>query len=65
MGNDDSCEMTSIGAIKFKLANGFVEILGDVRLVPKLRRNLISLGLLDSSDYMYKIEKCILKITKF
>lgn len=32
--------------------------------MPKLRRNLISLGLLDSNGYTYKLEKCVLKLMK-
>lgn len=51
MGNDESSEVTWIVAIKFKLLDGSTTILGDVKLVPKLKRNVISLGLLDSSGY--------------
>lgn len=32
--------------------------------MPKLRRNLISLGLLDSNGYTYKLEKGVLKLMK-
>lgn len=64
MGNDESSEVTWIVAIKFKLLDGSTTILGDVKLVPKLKRNVISLGLLDSSGYSYKSERGTLKIIK-
>lgn len=64
MSNDKSCEDTCVGAIKFKLVDGSIKILSDVRLVPKLRRNLISLGLLDPYCYTYKYKKGVLKIMK-
>lgn len=64
MGNDEFCEVIGTGIIKFKLLNGSIKILEDVRLVPKLRRNLISLGLLVSNGCSYKFEKGILKIMK-
>lgn len=64
MGNDESSEVTWIVAIKFKLLDGSTTILGDVILVPKLKRNVISLGLLDSSGYSYKSERGTLKIIK-
>lgn len=46
------------------MSNGSANILGDVTLVSKLRRNLISLGLLNSSGYNYKSRKGILKIMR-
>lgn len=64
MSNDESCEDTCVGAIKFKLVDGSIKILSDVRLFPKLRRNLISLGLLDPYGYTYKYEKVVHKIMK-
>lgn len=63
MHNDESCDVTSIGSIKLRMSNNFVKILGDVGLVLKLKRNLISLGLWDSSGYIYKYENGTLKIT--
>lgn len=46
------------------MSNGFVKILGDVRLLPKLRRNLISLSLLDSNGYTYKSKNKTSKIMR-
>ena len=41
--------MAGIGSVRLKLSNGSVKILLGVRLVPELKRNLISLGILDFS----------------
>ena len=41
-----------------------VRTLYDVRYVPKLRRNLISVGVLDSNGFCYKFESGIMKVSK-
>ena len=44
--------------------DGVVRTLDEVRHVPDLRKNLISLATLDSNGYNYKAEGGVLKITK-
>ena len=46
MGNDASCKVVGIRNIKIKMFDGVVRTLCDVRHVPDLRKNLISLGTL-------------------
>ena len=46
-GNDASCKVIGIGTIKIRMFDGVVRTLGEVRHVPDLRKNLISLGNLD------------------
>ncbi|PKU63108.1 Retrovirus-related Pol polyprotein from transposon TNT 1-94 [Dendrobium catenatum] len=41
-----------------------VRILKDVRYVPDLKRNLISLGTLDDYGYVFRYEKGLLRILK-
>lgn len=41
--------VAGIGSVRLKLSNGSVKILLGVRHVPELKRNLISLGILDFS----------------
>ena len=41
------CKVIETGTIKIKMFNEGVKILGSVRHVPKLRRNIISLGCLN------------------
>lgn len=64
MGNDVACQLESIGSIKFKLSNGTTKILYVVRFVPGLKRNLISLGMLDKLGYEFKAKHGVLTVTK-
>ena len=54
MGNDASCKVAGIGNIKIKMFDGVVRTVCDVRHVPDLRKNLISLGTLDCNRFSYK-----------
>ena len=54
MGNDTSCQVAGIGNIKIKMSDGVVRTVCDVRHVPDLRKNLISLGTLDCNRFSYK-----------
>ena len=44
MGDDLSCNMEGIGTIHIKMFDGMVRELKEVRHVPQLKRNLISVG---------------------
>lgn len=46
MGNNTSYKVIGIGNIIIKMFNGVVRTLCDVRHVPNLKKNLISLGTL-------------------
>lgn len=50
------CKVTSIGNIRIKIFDGVERILMEVRHVPPLMRNLISLGILDIEGSIYKCE---------
>jgi hypothetical protein len=64
MGNGAHCKITGIGNIIIKMFDGVVRTLCDVRHVPKVEKNLISLGTLDSNGYGYKSEDGVMKVTK-
>ena len=64
MGNNQSYNITGIESIKFKMWDETFRTLDNVRQVPNLRRNLIFLGMLDSSGESYKSEKGILRVMK-
>lgn len=49
MGNDVSCKVIGMGSIKFKMFDGVVRTLENVRHVLELKKNLISLGALDTN----------------
>lgn len=64
MGNDVACQVEGIGFIKLKLSNGTTKILSEVRFVPELKRNLISLGILDKLGYEFKAKRGVLSVLK-
>ena len=64
MGNDISCKFVGIGSIRIKMFDGSVKILTDVRHVPELRKNLISLGVLDSGGYKSIVQGGVMKVYK-
>lgn len=44
--------------------DGMEWILNNVRYIPELKRNLISLGTLDSNGYSYKVIGGVLKVSR-
>jgi hypothetical protein len=56
IGNDISCKIVGIGSIRVKMYGGTVRTLTDVRHVPKLRKKLISLGVLDFGGYKCTVQ---------
>uniref|UniRef100_A0A2N9J4X6 CCHC-type domain-containing protein n=1 Tax=Fagus sylvatica TaxID=28930 RepID=A0A2N9J4X6_FAGSY len=64
MGNDAACTIIEMGTIKIKMSDGVVRTLEEVRHIPDMRKNLISLGTLDSKGYSYKSENGIMKVSK-
>ncbi len=64
MGNDASCKVVGIGNIKIRMFDGVVRTLCDVRHIPDLKKNLISLGALDSNGFSFKSEGGAMKVLK-
>ncbi|KAG8497502.1 hypothetical protein CXB51_008962 [Gossypium anomalum] len=64
MGNNASCKIAGVGTIKVNMFDRVVRTLSDVRHVPELKRNLISLSTLDSKGYRYTTESRVLNISK-
>lgn len=64
MGDDSSCLVRGIGTVRIRMFDGMIRALGNVRYVPRLRKNLISLGTLDEASYGYKSKKGRLRVTK-
>jgi hypothetical protein len=53
MGNGIRCKIVGVGSIRIRMFDGIVRELTDVRYVPELKSNFISLGVLDSCGYKY------------
>ncbi|KAH9802840.1 retrovirus-related pol polyprotein from transposon TNT 1-94-like protein [Citrus sinensis] len=64
MGNDHALEITGIGTIKIKMFDGTIRTIGEVRHVNGLKKNILSLGQMDSHGYETHVENEIMKIVK-
>ena len=62
IGNNQDCEI--IGLVLLKLSNNREVLLKGVRHVPKLKRNLISLGMLDGLRCFIYIERGFMKVER-
>ena len=66
LGDDKPYAISGIGTIKIQLHDGIVRTLNDVRHIPNMRKNLISLGTLYTNGFNYKSDddREILRVTK-
>jgi len=64
MGNDRPCNMEGICTVHIKMFDGMVRELKEVRYVPQLKRNLISVGALEALGLAVSIRDGVLKIIK-
>ena len=64
MGNNAACKVVGKGTVRIKMYDGIVRTLTDVRHVPDLKKNLISLGTLDSQGCKFSAEGGVLKVSK-
>ncbi|KAH9754792.1 Integrase catalytic domain-containing protein [Citrus sinensis] len=63
MGNDQPCRTMGIGTIRLKMFYGMIRELKEVRFVPALKKNLISVGALEVKGYKVTMEDGIMKFT--
>ncbi|XP_075499116.1 uncharacterized protein LOC142537491 [Primulina tabacum] len=64
LGNNKSCRVNGSGTIRLRLSDGTEKLLHELRYVPELKRNLISLGTLDQMAYTFKAANGILIISR-
>ena len=64
MGNNMPCKIIGIGSIKIRIDDGIFRTLSNVWHVPNLKKNLISLGTLDSNGYKFSAKGGVLRVTK-
>ena len=53
MGDDNLCEIVGIGSVQIKTYDGMIRRLKNVRHIPEMKRNLISLSTLDKKELKY------------
>ena len=64
LGDDRPCDIKGMGTVRIEMHDGVVRDLLNVRYVPHLKRNLISLGLMDTKDYSYSSKNGVLQDKK-
>ena len=64
LGNNQPCQVKGIGSVRVRMHNGVKKLIANVRFIPELKRNLISLGMLDKLRFAIKIEARTVKIMK-
>ena len=60
LGDDRPCIIKGMRIVRIEMFDGVVRDLLNVRYVPHLKRNLISLGLMDTKGYKYSGENGVL-----
>jgi len=64
ISNDHPCNVKGIGTVYIKMFDGILRELKEVRHVPQLKRNVISVGVLKMLDLVVSIRDGVLKMTK-
>ncbi|MGV8000531.1 hypothetical protein PJP08_29445, partial [Mycobacterium kansasii] len=64
MGNGFACNVVAVGSVRIKMFDGVERTLTDVRHVPDLKLNLISLGVLEAKGCKYTGIDGALKVSK-
>nr|GEZ88749.1 retrovirus-related Pol polyprotein from transposon TNT 1-94 [Tanacetum cinerariifolium] len=62
LGYNKECKIRGIGKVSVQLRDGLSFVLHDVRYIPKLKRNLISLGTLKNERYTVKLQSRKVKV---
>ena len=61
---DHPCNIEGIGTVRVKMVDGIIRELKEVRYVPQLKRNLISVGALEALGLVISIRDGVLKMIK-
>ena len=64
MGNDAPCKTIGIGSVKIKRHDDVVRTLTNVRHVPDLKKNLISVGALDAKGFICNVGGGVMQVNK-
>ncbi|GJY63963.1 retrovirus-related pol polyprotein from transposon TNT 1-94 [Tanacetum coccineum] len=62
LGDDKECKIRGIGKVRIQLKDGSSFVLHNVRYIPELKRNLISLGTLEKEGYTIKMQSGKVKV---
>nr|GEY29854.1 zinc finger, CCHC-type [Tanacetum cinerariifolium] len=62
LGDNRECKTRGIGKVRLQLKDGLSFVLYNVRYIPELKRNLISLGTLEKEGYTVKLQSGKIKV---
>ena len=62
LGDNRECKIKGIGKVRVQLKDGSSFVLHNVRYIPELKRNLISLGTLEKEGYTVKMQSGKIKV---
>ena len=63
-GDDHPCNIEGMGTVRIKMDDGIVRELKEVRYVPQLKKNLISVGALEALGLVISVRDGVLKMIK-
>jgi len=64
MGDEHPCKVEGIGIVRIKMFDGTVRELKEVRYVPQVKNNLISVGVLEALGHGVSVRDGVLKMTR-
>ena len=64
IGDESPLEISGIGSVQIKVHDGTLKNLTNVRYVPKMKRNLISLGTLEAMGFKFSTDNGVLKVSQ-
>jgi hypothetical protein len=64
MGDDNPCEIVGIGSVQIKAHDGMTRTLKNMRYIPEMTRNLISISTLNAEGFKYSGSNGVLKVSK-
>jgi len=64
MRNDAACQIIGISTVQIRMFDDVVRDLTDVRYVPQIKKNIISVGAVESKGLKVTLKNEILKVTK-
>nr|GFA14280.1 retrovirus-related Pol polyprotein from transposon TNT 1-94 [Tanacetum cinerariifolium] len=62
LGDNRECKIRGIGKVRLQIKDGLSFVLHNVRYIPELKRNLISLGTLEKEGYTVKLQSGKIKV---
>ena len=63
LGDNKACKVHGIGIVKFKMFDDHELLIHNMRYVPELKQNLLSISMFDDLGYCTRVEHEVLKIS--